>query len=52
VPLENIVGKAKMIFFSTNGYAMLPEVWKWPWSIRYNRVLEPIRPIHDATSDK
>jgi signal peptidase I len=52
VPLENIVGKAEMIFFSTNGYAMLPEVWKWPWSIRYNRVLEKIRPIHEATSDK
>ncbi len=47
VPYENIVGKADFIFFSTNGYAHIFEIWKWPWSIRYNRfftTIEPVRP--------
>ena len=30
VPFENFVGKAQIIFFSTNGNARLWEVWKWP----------------------
>ena len=44
VPFENIVGKADFIFFSTNGYANLLEVWKWPWSVRYDRLLTSIGP--------
>ncbi len=52
VPAENIVGKASFIFFSTNGYAMLPEFWKWPWSIRYNRMLQPIRPVRPAAAGR
>jgi signal peptidase I len=38
VPLENIVGRASFIFFSTNGSAGLAEIWKWPWTIRYGRL--------------
>ncbi len=38
VPFENFVGKAEVIFFSTDGSARLWEVWKWPFSIRYGRV--------------
>ncbi|MGB4057091.1 MAG: signal peptidase I, partial [Alphaproteobacteria bacterium] len=45
VPFENFVGKADFIFFSTNGYAGLFEVWKWPWSIRYERFFKSIRPV-------
>ena len=37
VPAENLVGKAEIIFFSTNGTAHWWEVWKWPWTIRYGR---------------
>lgn len=44
VPLENIVGKADFIFFSTNGHARIYEFWKWPWSIRYNRFFQDIGP--------
>ncbi|MDB5490930.1 MAG: lepB [Micavibrio sp.] len=47
VPYENLVGRASFIFFSTNGYANMAEVWKWPKSIRYNRlfkIIEPNRP--------
>jgi signal peptidase I len=46
VPHENLVGRASFLFFSTNGYANLGEVWKWPKTIRYDRLfmsLEPVR---------
>ncbi|MCB9988236.1 MAG: signal peptidase I [Rhodospirillales bacterium] len=48
VPLENIVGRASFIFFSTNGYANIAEVWKWPWSIRYDRLFKSIGPVRPA----
>jgi len=43
IPLENLIGRAEIIFFSVNGYGSLFEPWKWPWSIRYNRLLSRIR---------
>jgi signal peptidase I len=52
VPFENIVGKADFIFFSTNGYAHIFEVWKWPWSIRYSRFFRKVEPLHDTSKDK
>ena len=45
VPYENIVGRGSFLFFSTNGYANLAEIWKWPWSIRYNRLFMSIKPV-------
>ena len=44
VPYENLVGRASFLFFSTNGYASLPEIWKWPASIRYNRIFKSVEP--------
>ncbi len=44
VPFENIVGRADFLFFSTNGFASLFEIWKWPWSIRYDRLFMDIDP--------
>lgn len=44
IPYENIVGKASFLFFSTNGHARLYELWKWPWSIRYERLFRTINP--------
>ena len=38
VPAENLVGKAEVIFFSTNGSAHWWEFWKWPWTVRYERI--------------
>ena len=43
VPAENLVGRAEFIFFSTNGEARLWEVWKWPITVRYGRLLTVIR---------
>ena len=42
VPTVNLVGRAEVIFFSTNGRARLWEVWKWPQAIRYGRLLDGI----------
>lgn len=51
VPFENFVGRADFIFFSTNGSARLLEIWKWPWSIRYERFFESIDPIRPSDVD-
>ncbi len=40
VPAENLVGKAELLFFSTNGSAQIWEFWKWPWAIRYGRIFD------------
>lgn len=42
VPFENFVGRAEFIFFSTNGSAHFYEVWKWPTTIRWNRLFNKI----------
>lgn len=43
VPYQNLVGRAELIFFSTNGSAHLWEFWKWPWTVRYERLLDIIK---------
>ena len=42
IPDENLVGKAKLIFFSTNGSARFWEFWNWPFTIRYGRLFSGI----------
>ena len=42
VPFENFVGRAEILFFSTDGTAPLWEPWRWPFAIRYNRLVERI----------
>lgn len=39
VPFDNLVGRAEIIFFSTNGSANIIEFWKWPRTVRYDRLL-------------
>jgi signal peptidase I len=51
VPFENLIGRADFLFFSTNGYAGLFEVWKWPWTVRYSRILMNIRPNKPAVNE-
>ena len=43
IPMKNLVGKAQYIFFSLENSRFL-EIWKWPTSIRYNRIFKK---IHD-----
>ena len=42
VPAENLVGRAEILFFSTNGRAQLWEFWKWPSAIRFGRFFKTI----------
>jgi signal peptidase I len=42
VPVENVVGKAEIIFFSIDLTAPWYEFWQWPAEIRWNRLLRPI----------
>jgi signal peptidase I len=42
IPAENLVGRAQFIFFSTDGSAHWWEVWKWPFAIRYSRLLHGV----------
>ena len=43
IPIENLIGRAEIIFFSTNGSARLWEVWKWPTAIRFRPAVPPDR---------
>jgi signal peptidase I len=49
VPFENIIGKAQIIFFSiavdpvTREPTPAWEVWRWPWAVRWNRLLTLVR---------
>ena len=43
VPEENLVGRADLILFSTDGSAKNWEVWKWPTAVRYGRFFMGIR---------
>lgn len=42
VPAANLVGRAEIVFFSTNGSARLWQFWNWPFSIRYDRLFHVI----------
>jgi signal peptidase I len=42
VPIENLVGRAEVIFYSTDGTAALWEIWRWPFAVRYGRLLDGI----------
>lgn len=43
VPFENLVGRADIIFFSIEEGARFWQFWKWPWTIRWNRIAELVR---------
>lgn len=42
VPYQNLVGRADILFFSTDGSAALWEVWRWPLAIRFSRLFQGI----------
>jgi signal peptidase I len=49
VPFENLVGRAEVIFFSIKTKTGHPgetepawELWRWPWTVRWNRLLQPV----------
>jgi len=42
VPEDNLVGRAEFIFFSLDEKARFWEFWKWPWSVRWDRLFMKI----------
>jgi signal peptidase I len=42
IPLENLVGRAEIIFFSIDATAPWWEVWEWPFEIRWSRLFSTI----------
>ncbi len=38
VPMENLVGKAELIFFSIDARDPWWEFWEWPFEIRWGRI--------------
>lgn len=51
IPFENIVGRADIVFFSSNGYAQVYEFWKWPWTVRAGRLFMDIDPVKKPLSE-
>jgi signal peptidase I len=43
IPAENLVGRAEILFFSTDGSAALYEFWRWPLATRFGRIFTAIR---------
>ena len=43
VPYENVIGKAQIIFFSIGSGAHAWEVWRWPWTVRWDRLFKLVR---------
>ncbi len=43
VPIENIVGKAQIIFFSVYQGEHAWEFWRWPFSVRWGRLFTIVR---------
>ena len=43
VPAENIIGRAQIIFFSVAEGERALEIWRWPWSVRWSRLLTIVR---------
>jgi signal peptidase I len=43
VPFENIVGRAEIIFFSVGEGERAWAVWRWPWAVRWDRLLTIVR---------
>jgi signal peptidase I len=42
VPFENLLGKAKIIFFSIDEDASFWQIWKWPTDVRWSRILQTV----------
>src|SRR5215470_17786990 len=43
VPFENIIGRAQMIFFSIAEGEHAWMFWRWPYSVRWNRLFTIVR---------
>jgi signal peptidase I len=42
VPAENLIGRAEIIFFSVDEGAAAWQFWRWPWTVRWNRLFQRV----------
>jgi signal peptidase I len=42
VPFENLVGRAEVIFFSVEEGNAAWQFWKWPWTVRWDRMFTTV----------
>jgi signal peptidase I len=42
VPFENLIGRAEIIFFSVDDDARAWEFWRWPWTVRTDRLFRTL----------
>lgn len=47
VPMENLVGRAEFLFFSTDGSAKWWQFWRWFQAARYERMFRSIESIQE-----
>jgi len=40
VPFENLIGRAEIIFFSVSEGERAWTIWKWPWTVRFERIFK------------
>ena len=43
VPYENLIGRAEITFFSVENGQPAWAFWKWPWTVRWHRMFQPVR---------
>jgi len=43
VPIDNIVGRAEIIFFSVGEGEAAWKIWRWPWVVRWDRLFSIVR---------
>jgi signal peptidase I len=43
VPFENLIGRAEILFFSLEEGTYAWEIWSWPWTVRWSRILSLVR---------
>lgn len=43
VPYENLIGRAQIIFFSVKEGDAAWQFWKWPWTVRWDRLFTFVR---------
>jgi signal peptidase I len=42
VPFENLIGRAEVIFFSIDEGTPAWQIWRWPWTVRWNRLFQRV----------
>ena len=42
VPFDNLIGRAEVIFFSVEDGEPAWEFWRWPWTVRWNRIFQRV----------